>query len=524
MKTFFKLLPSLILPILGIFLVILYYNPVDSGMTKVSKLKIRKYDKTVDHSKFAILQQKFEYPQDLTAACLSCHNKRGSEFMKTSHWNWASPDTLADGTVKQLGKKNVLNNFCVGINSNEGLCTKCHTGYGWTDKSFNHSEESNVDCIVCHDNTGNYKKTPGTGGYPSSKIDMVEIAKNVGPTKNENCLSCHGKGGGGNNVKHGDLEMAQANPDVCTKDVDIHMAKDGANLNCSQCHISVHHNIKGEGPMTNANHYMDSENRASCIQCHTTKPHNNTTLNEHFNKVACQTCHIPTYAKVAPTKTYWDWSTACKMKDGKPYEEWNEDKTIEYSSKHGTAHFGKNLKPEYKWWNGITDKTTLETKITTDTVDLNALHGEYDDIHSKIYPMKIQRGTQPYDTKNKTFIQFKTFGPKGSGALWKDFNWQKSARAGMDYIGQPYSGKMDFIPTRSYWPLNHMVSSSEKTLSCTECHSHNGRLQNLTGFYLPGRDVNSLLDWAGKLFVLFSVIGVSVHTALRFLAKKKNYK
>jgi len=524
MKTFFKLLPSLILPIIGVFLVILYYNPIDSGQGKVSKLKIRKYDKTVDHSKFAILQQKFEYPQDLTQACLSCHNKRGSEFMKTAHWQWASADTMADGTVKHLGKKNVLNNFCVGINSNEALCSKCHAGYGWDNKNFDHSDEDNIDCIVCHDNTGDYVKTPGTGGYPSSKIDMVNIAKNVGPTTNKNCLGCHGKGGGGNNVKHGDLEMAQADAGSCTKDVDVHLSADGANLKCSQCHISVHHNIKGKGPMTNANNHMNSDDRASCVQCHTSKPHNNATLNDHFNKVACQTCHIPTFAKVNHTKTYWDWSTAGKMKDGKPYEEWNDDKTEEYSTKHGTAKFGTNLKPEYRWWNGITDKTTLETKISTDTVDLNALHGDYNDIYSKIYPFKIMRGKQPYDVKNETFVQFKTFGPKGSGAYWADFDWQKSIRTGMDYVGHPYSGKMAFINTRSYWPLNHMVSESEKALSCTECHSQNGRLENLTGFYLPGRDVNNLLDWGGKLFVLFSILGVAIHSTMRILAKKKNYK
>jgi len=138
--------------------------------------------------------------------------------------------------------------------------------------------------------------------------------------------------------------------------------------------------------------------------------------------------------------------------------------------------------------------------------------------------MKIMRGKQPYDTKNKTFVQFKTFGPKGSGAYWKDFDWQKSIRTGMDYVGHPYSGNMDFISTRSYWPLNHMVSESENALSCTDCHSSNGRLADLEGFYLPGRDVNFWLDWAGKLFIMFAIIGVFVHGTMRVLAKNKNYE
>lgn len=523
MKTFIKLLPTLIIPLLGVFFVIYLYMPKDSDVYIISKSTYNKYDKTVDHTKFKILKQKFDTPQDLTNACLSCHNKRGKEFMKTSHWKWTSPETLADGKVVELGKRNVLNNFCVGTNSNEALCQTCHAGYGWVDNSFNHKDEKNIDCVVCHDNTGDYRKAKGTGGMPAEDVDLSEIAQNVGPTKDKNCLNCHGKGGGGNNVKHGDLEMAQADPEVCSRDIDVHISKEGANLNCTQCHTTVHHKIKGKGSMTNANSFSDSDDRATCIQCHTTKPHKNGTLNEHYNKVACQTCHIPTYAKVNHTKIFWDWSTASRLKNGKPYETWNKSKTIEFSSKHGTAVFASNLTPEYRWWNGKTDKTTLDTKITSDIVDLNKLNGSYNDINSKIFPFKIMRGKQPYDVKNKTFVQFKTFGKKGSGALWADFNWDKSIRTGMDYTKHPYSGNLGFIATRSYWPLNHMVSTKEKALSCTQCHNQNGQLSDLKGFYLPGRDVNPILDWTGKLFILFALIGVIIHSTLRIMAKKRNY-
>ena len=516
----------MIIPIILVFTFVLMYNPLDENYINVSKITPKIIKKNVDHSKFAVLQKEFASPQEMTEACLSCHNKRGEEFMKTHHWTWTSPDTLKNGKVEHLGKKNVLNNFCVGISSNEKLCSTCHAGYGWGDKSFNFKEQNNIDCVICHDNTGEYKKAKGKAGIANPSVDLNKVAQNVGPTTKENCLKCHGKGGGGNNVKHGDLEMALADEEVCTKDVDVHLSKDGANLTCSQCHTSVEHHIKGEGPLTNANHLKsNTKERTSCTDCHTTAPHKSKQLNNHYKKVACETCHIPTYAKVNKTKIYWDWSTATKLKDGKPYEEWNEDKTEEFSSKHGTARFGKNLKPEYRWWNGITDKTTLATVINpNDTVDLNKLHGSYDDLNSKIYPFKIMRGKQPYDTKNNTIVQFHTFGPKGSGALWADFDWEKSIETGMDYAGYPYSGHYGFVNSRSYWPLNHMVSQSKDALSCTECHSSHSRLAGLNDFYLPGRDVNTLLDWAGKLFVLFSIIGVTIHATLRILAKKKNYK
>ncbi len=52
-------------------------------------------------------------------------------------------------------------------------------------------------------------------------LDLNKIAQSVGKPKRTNCGVCHFFGGGGNNVKHGDLEMAMFEP---TKEIDIHMA------------------------------------------------------------------------------------------------------------------------------------------------------------------------------------------------------------------------------------------------------------------------------------------------------------
>ena len=522
MKTFIKLFFSLIVPMAFVFGVVVLYHPIDRGQVHISEINLPpKAVKKNDHSKYKILKQKFETPQDMTAACLECHNKRGEEFIKTVHWKWSTPDTLEDGTVKEIGKTNVLNNFCVGINSNDALCQSCHAGYGWKDKSFDHSDVKNIDCLICHDNSGKYKKHKGHAGMPKKSVNLSYVAQRVGPVKNKNCGFCHFHGGGGNNVKHGDLEDALLDPTICDRDFDVHMSKEGAGLNCTQCHSSSHHVIKGAGPMTNAN---GPENRVSCSECHTDKPHNNSMLNNHYKKIACQTCHISTYAKHEKTRIYWDWSTT-GLRNGEKFNDVSEDGLRKHDSGHGTAISATNLEPEYYWWNGEADQTTLETKITTDTVEMNALHGNYFSNDSKIYPFKVMRGKQPYDTKNMTFVQMKTFGPKGSGAYWSDFDWDKSIRTGMEYTGYPYSGNYGFIPTRSYWPLNHMVGDAQTSaLTCVECHSQDGRLKNLTGFYLPGRDVNVWLDWAGKIFMIFSLIGVTIHAILRMIAKKKNYK
>ncbi len=112
----------------------------------------------VDHSKHEVLQQEFTNPHLITAACLSCHTERGQEVMKNSHWKWEREAYIPGKGVTYLGKKTLINNFCTGISSNEGTCNRCHIGYGWQDKTFDFTNEYNIDCLICHDNTGTYEK------------------------------------------------------------------------------------------------------------------------------------------------------------------------------------------------------------------------------------------------------------------------------------------------------------------------------------------------------------------------------
>ncbi|MCD6333662.1 MAG: hypothetical protein J7L89_10370 [Bacteroidales bacterium] len=324
-------------------------------------------------------------------------------------------------------------------------------------------------------------------------------------------------------MKHGDLETALNH---CTRDVDVHMNAEGKNMQCTDCHKTRNHQISGQLYTVSSS----NSNRTDCVQCHTSKPHKSKILNDHFEMISCQTCHIPTYAKVHPTKIYWDWSTAGKLKNGQPYSEESKDKLHEYDSKYGDAEWASLLQPEYVWFNGTANHHLIRDKIASIPLQLNTLNGSYsDNIHpanphnvSKIWPVKIMRGKQIYDTVNQVLIQPKLVGKKGSGAFWADFNWQASATAGMKYLGLPYSGKYGFIETESYWPVNHMVSPADQALQCTDCHSHNGRLQNLTGFYLPGRDHNRLIDRFGVIFILLVTLGVAIHGFLRISSNKKN--
>jgi hypothetical protein len=122
-------------------------------------------------------------------------------------------------------------------------------------------------------------------------------------------------------------------------------------------------------------------------------------------------------------------------------------------------------------------------------------------------------------------IQPKLFAAEqGDSAFWKDFDWDLAARAGMQRVGLPYSGEYEFVETAMYWPINHMVSPKEETVSCAECHTRNeGRLASLTGFYMPGRDQNKGVDSAGNILIWLTLIGVLGHATARIFntIKKK---
>ncbi len=414
-----------------------------------------------DHSYF--VQGPMESGPDVTKQCLKCHEKHAEDFMKTTHWTWAMEQEV-DGRTVVRGKKTAINNFCTAITSNEPRCTSCHAGYGWSEVTFDFSDETKVDCLVCHDTTGTYVKEPTGAGKPAKRVDLVYVAQNVGTPSRFNCGTCHFYGGGGDAVKHGDLDSSMEYP---TRAIDVHMDADGNDFACQECHETKNHSIPGNSLGVSPGGKM----HFNCEQCHTAEPHEQARLNQHVQDVACQTCHIPTFAKEVPTKLSWDWSTAG--------EEGHHDETDEYgkhayNKKKGNFTWGKNVVPEYLWYNGEATAYERGDKIDPDKVtNLTYPKGDIKDKSAKIFPFKVHRGKQIYDSKNKYFITAKVF---GEGGYWSDFDWNKAATLGMQASGIPYSGEYGFAPTAMYWRINHMVSPKEDALSCLDCHDKSGRM------------------------------------------------
>jgi octaheme c-type cytochrome (tetrathionate reductase family) len=499
---------------------------------------------TADHSKFKALQQTFASGPEVTKACLSCHTEAAKQVHKTKHWTWEfmNPDTR-----QRLGKKNVINNFCTAVPSNYEFCTACHVGYGWKDETFDFTSESNVDCLTCHDTTGTYRKLPGLAGHPpykdvefppgSGKIvkapDLKAVAQGVGKTSRATCGSCHFYGGGGDAVKHGDLDSSLKNPG---KYLDVHMAKDGLNFTCGTCHLTTGHEVPGSRYAVTVESKnidvqrmhmrgMKDANPATCQACHSDKPHRGdkaARLNSHTAKLACQTCHIAEYARAQPTKMSWDWSTAGKLdKDGKPFKLKDPAGHESYNSQKGDFRYESNVIPEYIWFNGKIDYTLRETKLDpSKVVEINHFNGAPNDGKSKVWPIKRFVGKQPYDVGNNQLLVFHTYG-KDDSALWSNFNWDKAIAFGMKEIGAQYSGKYAFVRTEMSWPITHMVAPKEDALACKQCHAAPGRLDRVPGLYKPGRDGNPWLDRIGWGIALMTLLGVLGHGGVRVLMARK---
>jgi len=503
---------------------------------------------TADHTKFKELQRSFSSGPEVTKVCLQCHTEAAGQVMQTQHWTWEYHNKR---TGQTLGKKHVINNYCTSITSNEQFCSGCHVGYGWKDKSFDFSNKENVDCLVCHDTTNTYRKLPGFAGHPLYKdtefpkgsgniekaVDLKTVAQNVGKTRRENCGACHFFGGGGDAVKHGDLDSSLIEPQ---KYLDVHMAKDGLNFSCAECHKTSAHKVSGsryaptaDDKTTHIRGKADS-NPTTCQACHTPDPHkkgeHSARLNRHADTIACQTCHIPEFARAQVTKMSWDWSTAGKhTPEGKPVK-------IKDSSGHHDAYDGRkgnftyeqSVIPHYQWFNGDMIYALPDTKLDPNAVvKINAPQGGARDGASKIWPFKAFTGQQPYDKQSQQLLNFHTYTPDKSDldGFWGNFNWDRAIRNGMKASGRSYSGEFGFVKTVQYFPITHMVAPKGDALSCAQCHQPKvgpGRLDAIPDLYMPGRRANDWLDLVGWLAAAGTLFGVLVHGAIRIYVARKH--
>jgi len=430
-----------------------------------------------------------------TKSCLMCHAEEGTQMLDSSHFKWEGKSENIAGMENEIhGKNDLINNFCIAVPTNEGRCTQCHAGYGYKDANYDFTNPENVDCLICHDSSGTYKKNPTAAGLPLPSVDLQVVARSItqgSVPSRKNCIDCHSHAGGGDNVKHGDLSSDIVNT---TREYDVHMGTDGANMTCVACHGTNHDPKDGNvnhGVAGMSLHSVHEGEMKQCSDCHgdvkqihvgSEVEYMLVTENWH-DRLACQVCHIPAIARKISTKTEWYWSDAGQDISPIPVDPVTGRPT--YDKKKGTFVWSLNVRPTLRYSNGTWERMTVVENDKYDSEPISLAHplGSYDDPNAMIYPFKLMKGNQVVDPVTKTVSVPHLFGTAGGpNPYWGKFDWNLALMDGAAVTGQDYSGEYTFADTEMLLSVNHEIAPAEQALgkadNCTDCHN-------------PG-----LIDWA----------------------------
>jgi RNase P subunit RPR2 len=378
------------------------------------------------------------------------------------------------------GKWKEVNTYCTAPEPADFACRSCHVSTG----KVSNLTVNDTDCLICHNDTykralgpqtnqvtvmdwtganktynfpikvnGDYQFQPRYDLMPAGTT-MLSLAQNVQKPTRLTCLNCHAKAGGGDGVKRGDLAME--NVASTNANLDVHMDADGANLTCQSCHVPNNHLIPGKG----VDLRVSEGGTVTCQQCHTTAPHTtNAELNEHTTRVACQTCHIPRFAKATVgTELSRDWTT--------PH--WNPAGCNGQGAWIGEEVKGYNVVPTYQFWNGQSDIYNFGETIAPESgvYDMAKALGSIND--GKLYPMKVHTSVQPLHNASNRIVQY--------DVLWQFMTgkYEEAATRGVTFMG--LSGPYSWVTTSADQLITHGVEPKENALQCAACHDTNTQM------------------------------------------------
>ena len=391
--------------------------------------------------------------------CLECHQQQAEEVLHSSHWTWVRPRTL-NGKSVTAGKKDSLAGFAIDVVANGPRCLSCHISTSPSKESFTKPAAEMVDCLACHDTTGQYRRGADPGGDRLS--DLTAMARNVGRPTPRNCTGCH----------FADCGLAPSAPPgengQGTADLaDVHLRAAGPAFTCQTCHLGD----SGHTIVRQLSGSAGTEDRAAgCASCHTAAPHSLEALNRHGETIACQTCHIPTYGQSEPVLIFWNWlmtgktNTVFRAGNGTGLQ--LHDQNGFWSA--------RDIEPVYLRDDGADQVYSRGQKIQPQ--ELTVLQGPAAaSAGAKLSPFRVQYGTQLYDSRYRYLIS--PLLQAEDEALFPGSDWETIARKGMEAMVLPFSGQYGFTATASYRRLNHGVAPAAEALDCLDCHGATGRIR-----------------------------------------------
>lgn len=422
--------------------------------------------------------------------CVNCHEKEAQDVHGSVHYQLTGMTPNVTNISGMAGKSDgAFNTYCGSIETSPFFtCSGCHVGNGLPPESEMTAEQlNNIDCLMCHQEDYARMAAPpfedlvvvGSDGELTTiqipvpetfrfipdesnmTISILEAARTVHLTTRKTCLRCHAGASGSDGGKRGDLSFVNVDPPITS---DIHMSSHGENLTCSNCHSAENHRFKGRGLDIRPN---DVEDRFTCAECHSDEPHDDysathaKSLDRHATKVACQTCHIPEFAKDISSELARDWThthyseTSCGGRGG-----WvpNEKRAM-------------NIVPTYRWFDGTSNVYALGQIPSENEDDSKAFgtpNGAVDSIDAKIYPMKEHRSVSAQHDATGLMIPHSTF------AFFTQNSFDEAVRIGMEQQG--LEGNYTLVEIHTYQTINHGVEEEDNALSCNDCHSSGSRM------------------------------------------------
>ncbi|MFN2169617.1 MAG: hypothetical protein ACK2U9_25575, partial [Anaerolineae bacterium] len=248
------------------------------------------------------------------------------------------------------------------------------------------------------------------------------------------------------------------------------------------CHVFQKHLVIGKGSDLRPTDDPSRGSEVACTTCHTgfdsgsghASAGRRSEPDRHVARVACQSCHIPIYAKAAVgTEIHRDWQLHHDETPADGYANPGHPYTVT----------GYDLIPEYRFWN-----RTSDNYLKGDPAIIDSETGRYPtsrplgDINDgMLTPFKYKTATQPINLSDNTLVMLDTFEYlKVSGDA------VASIESGLINTGYPVNTSYDWVETDTYQMINHGVNPADAVAACDQCHMESVDL-----------DLDSMLDVMG---------------------------
>ena len=288
------------------------------------------------------------------------------------------------------------------------------------------------------------------------RVTSLLAAGSVGRPTRTNCGSCHSAGGGGNGVKHGDLDNTLNHPN---ETIDFHMGV--LDMQCVDCHTATDHRDPGHL------HIGEAHRRQPCVLYRLSQlaPSPRRSPQQPHRPGRMRNVSYPGVRRQGSDETLV--GLVDRGQDGL------SDDPHEYLKIKGSFVYGTQLIPEYYWFDGTAERYLLGDPIDPEGSPSSTIRTGVSTIRSPRSTRSRSIGpssrTTPLTTTSSSRISSAT---RGTGRSSTGISLCRTAPR----HGLRFQRGYGFARSDMYWPLEHMVAPAGEALQCTMCHSDAGRL------------------------------------------------